>query len=199
MWEGGQALWEEINSKDCSGWRIAGNIVGIGLNGVSLFLSGKGLFSETKALNKMLRQDYLANKRNSLLSMQEQLHNAVIQWTKMEESLANSKNQLRKFNTATVAYDISTGNYYYGMNKGVQLSGDDLNDSIKTWLPEHTLNDYKLGNCAEVDAVNQALNSGAKIKNLYLYTIDTKKIIPKEMCENCVYTFMERVAAVLSQ
>lgn len=62
MWEDGQALREEMNSKNCSGWRIAGNIVGIGLNGVSLFLSGKGFIGETKALNEMLKADGVYDK-----------------------------------------------------------------------------------------------------------------------------------------
>ena len=54
------------------------------------------------------------------------------------------------------------------MNRGVQLSGDTLNLSLESWLPESSLNQYRLGNCAEVDAVNQALNSGANASDLYL-------------------------------
>ena len=54
----------------------------------------------------------------------------------MEESLANSNRQLDKVNTATVVYDARTGNYYYGMNRGVQLRGDTLNLSLESWLPE---------------------------------------------------------------
>lgn len=126
------------------------------------------------------------------------MHDAVSEWTKMEEKLANSNRQLNKFNTATVAYDAATGNYYYGMNRGIQISGDSLNSSLMSWLPESSLNQYRLGNCAEVDAVNQALNAGANINNLYLYTINTKNNLPKSMCENCVYTFKNRVAEVLS-
>ena len=103
-----------------------------------------------------------------------------------------------KFNTASVAYDASTGNYYYGMNRGVQLSGEKLNSSLASWLPEKSLNQYRLGNCAEVDVVNQALNNGANVNNLYLYTINTKKHESKAMCENCIYTFADKVAYVLS-
>ena len=58
------------------------------------------------------------------------MHDAVSEWTKMEEKLANSNRQLNKFNTATVAYDAATGNYYYGMNRGIQISGDSLNSSL---------------------------------------------------------------------
>ena len=129
---------------------------------------------------------------------QQQMHDAVTQWARMEESLANSNRQLDKFNTATVVYDARTGNYYYGMNRGVQLSGDMLNLSLESWLPESSLNQYRLGNCAEVDAVNQALNSGANASDLYLYTINTKNNVSKPMCENCIYTFGDRVADVFS-
>ena len=129
---------------------------------------------------------------------QQQMQDAVTQWARMEESLANSNRQLDKFNTATVVYDARTGNYYYGMNRGVQLSGDTLNLSLESWLPESSLNQYRLGNCVEVDAVNQALNSGANASDLYLYTINTKNNVSKPMCENCIYTFGDRVADVFS-
>ena len=130
---------------------------------------------------------------------QQQMHDAVTEWARMEESLANSKTQLSRFNTASVVYDSATGNYYYGMNRGVRLSGDDLNSSLNSWLPEKSLNDYKLGNCAEVDAINQALNSGTNVNGLYMYTINTKTNLPKTMCENCSYTFWGRVADVFSK
>jgi hypothetical protein len=75
------------------------------------------------------------------------------------------------------------------MNRGVQLSGDTLNLSLESWLPESSLNQYRLGNCAEVDAVNQALNSGANASDLYLYTINTKNNVSKPVCE-IVYIYL---------
>lgn len=75
------------------------------------------------------------------------------------------------------------------MNRGLQLSGDNLNLSLASWLPEKSLNEFRIGNCAEVDAVNQALNNDADVTNLYLYTINTKQNIAKKMCDNCIYTF----------
>ena len=84
------------------------------------------------------------------------------------------------------------------MNRGVQLSGDTLNLSLESWLPESSLNQDRLGNCAEVDAVNQALNSGANASDLYLYTINTKNNVSKPVCENCIYIFGDRVADVFS-
>ena len=77
-------------------------------------------------------------------------------------------------------------------------SGENLNNSLASWLSVQSLNQYRIGNCAEVDALNQALNNGADVKNLYLYTINTKNQITKAMCEYCVYTFADKVAQVLS-
>ena len=75
------------------------------------------------------------------------------------------------------------------MNRGVQLSGDTLNLSLESWLPESSLNQYRLGNCAEVDAVNQALNSGANASDLYLYTINTKNNVSNR-CAKIVYIYL---------
>lgn len=129
---------------------------------------------------------------------EKELNDAVSEWARMEESLANSKRQLDKFNTATVVYDSKTGNYYYGMNRGVQLSGDTLNPLLADMLPETSLNQYRVGNCAEVDAVNQAMNAGANIENLQMYTINTKTGLGKPMCENCIHTFLGKVSEVFT-
>ena len=154
---------------------------------------------DLSCFSKNKGKDALVSKSGrTTIPSQQQMHDAVTQWARMEESLANSNRQLDKFNTATVVYDARTGNYYYGMNRGVQLSGDTLNSSLASWLPESSLNQYRLGNCAEVDAVNQALNSGANASDLYLYTINTKNNVSKPMCENCIYTFADRVADVFS-
>ena len=166
-----------------------GGITG-GLSSAAFYGAGKGI--------ERLKEGLRPSKGSAVTPTQEQMHDAIIEWSKMEESLANSKRQLDKFNTASVAYDASTGNYYYGMNRGVQLSGEKLNSSLASWLPEKSLNQYRLGNCAEVDVVNQALNNGANVNNLYLYTINTKKHESKAMCENCIYTFADKVAYVLS-
>ena len=60
------------------------------------------------------------------------------------------------------------------MNRGVQLSGDTLNLSLESWLPESSLNQYRLGDCAEVDAVMYQ-NRCAKIVYIYL-------VIELQMC-----------------
>lgn len=61
----------------------------------------------------------------------------------------------------------------------------------------HFLNEYPLGNCAEADAVNQALNQNGNLRDLYLYTIETTQRAfgkAKKACENCTFTFKGNVA-----
>lgn len=63
-------------------------------------------------------------------------------------------------------------------------------------MPEISFNRYAVGNCAEVDAVNNALNAGAKLENLYMSTIYTTKSsfgCLKSACENCTYTFKGKI------
>lgn len=114
----------------------------------------------------------------------KQMHEAVSTWSAYQKELAPSNRK--------------AGQYYYGMNKGVRLSGDELNQELFKLLPENSFNRYDIGNCAEVDAVNQALNNGAKLSDLNLYTIDVKKGLPKQMCENCVYTFEGHVNNIIT-
>ncbi|MNJ69448.1 hypothetical protein D3C77_658010 [compost metagenome] len=90
------------------------------------------------------------------------------------------------------------------MNKGVQLSSDNKNPILfggngqQGLLPEKSLNKYALGNCAEVDAVNQALNQNAKISDLYFETTPSAFGKSKEACTNCTFTFKGNVADALT-
>ena len=128
----------------------------------------------------------------------------VVSWAqrKAEELAAISKTQRDRFNTATVVYDESNGKYYYGRNNGIAkdgspknaiLFGDETHEGI---LPKHTLNDYVIGNCAEVDAINNALNDKAELKNLHITTIHTTPSSmgkSKPACKNCTYSFKGRI------
>lgn len=124
------------------------------------------------------------------------------------KKLAPSNSKATDFNTASVVYDARTGEYYYGMNKGVKLSGDKIEKTLSDILPTKSLNNYEVGNCAEVDAVNQALKKGANLSDLYIYTIDARtdkygvpKLgfgTPKKACKNCTFTFKGKVGDIIS-
>ena len=136
----------------------------------------------------------------------KQLHSHVNAWA---ESTAKrlervSKRQRDKFNTATVVYDESTGKYYNGRNNGIEIDHDKKNlilfgdKSHPGLLPKESLNHLTVGNCAEIHAVNKALNDGASLSNLRMYTIHTTKSSfgrAKEACENCTHALKGNIKA----
>ena len=125
----------------------------------------------------------------------------VKEWAHKEKERLTGK-QKKTFNTACVVYDEITGKYYYGRNGGFRdpgyvrnpiLFGDGKHRGI---LPKESLNGYAIGNCAEVDAINQALNAGSRLGNLHITTIHTTKTDfgkNKPACENCTYSFKGKV------
>ena len=89
----------------------------------------------------------------------------------------------------SVAYDTSTGTPYYGY-------------SGKTWTPNPTLQEMvpnvsyeewpNVLNCAEMDAVNNALNNGACVDYLEIVTISRRTGEVRTMCSNCFFSFVGR-------
>lgn len=126
----------------------------------------------------------------------------VKDWAKSEKKRLTGRTK-KDFNTACVVYDENTGKYYYGRNGAALEKGYNQNQKLfgkngilAQKLPEGSLNNYKVGNCAEVDAINKALNDGAKLRNLHMTTIHvTKKGFGKNKpsCENCEATFKGKI------
>lgn len=118
------------------------------------------------------------------------------EWVKLQRELAPSKTQKGSFNTATIVRDKITGKYYFGSNKGVFAKGgtlETLEKDLQMRLPKESTNSYRLGNCAECDAVNQALKDNAKWGDLQMYTLQVDpvsgKTFFKPLCTNCEFTF----------
>lgn len=122
----------------------------------------------------------------------------VKDWAKSEQKRLTGRKK-KDFNTACVVYDETTGKYYYGRNGGFKDPGYEKNPKLfgpKGLLPKKSKNSYEVGNCAEVDAINKALNDGAKLSNLHMTTIHvTNKGFGKNKpaCENCKATFKGKV------
>ena len=78
-------------------------------------------------------------------------------------------------------------------NKGIAVSGAEIHPTLANKLPQTSTNAYKLGNCAECDAVNQALHDGANWGDLQMHTVgvqwNTGATFPKPLCSNCEVTF----------
>ena len=151
-----------------------------------------GLYTGTHGANQSGKE-----ARHSKRTLQQ----SVNRWASVELNRL-SKTQQKKFNTACVVCDCTTGKRYYGRNNGIKINGDDKNPILfgnngeGGILPAASLNHLEVGRCAEVAAVNKALNSGAKLENLYMMTVHTRPDMfgkPKEACKNCTYTFKGRV------
>ena len=152
-----------------------------------------GLFNGTKGANRINGVNPNVQKEKAFDYAKSIFENG----TKLEKA---------KLNTVSVVYDEENDKYYYGMNRGIELHhssknailfGDDKHQGI---LPTTSFNNYPVGNCAEVDAINNALNAGAKLHNLHLTTLDVKRknitshnIVGKCACENCTYAFKGKV------
>lgn len=129
------------------------------------------------------------------------MHSQVKEWAEKEaEKLQQESNRLRnKFNTASIVYDNESGKYFFGRNAGIKLHGDPKNSQLfgeNGILPKNSLNKLDVGNCSEIDAVNQALNAGAKLENLYISTIHTTAKQfgqSKKACKNCTFALKWRI------
>ena len=122
------------------------------------------------------------------------------------KAMGLSGRQRRAFNTACIVYDEESGRYFYGRNKGVELGNAKKNPVLfgeegkPGILPIKSLKkDLIVGRCAEVDAVNKALNAGARPENLTMMTIYAdegrggKFGSKKCACPNCTYAFKGRI------
>ncbi|MCI9080688.1 MAG: hypothetical protein HFH68_17585 [Lachnospiraceae bacterium] len=144
------------------------------------------------------------NLENINVNYSDMMYKNLKSWANDEADRLSkiSKRQREKFNTASIVYDKSTGKCYYGRNNGICINNKFKNpilfgtDKKKGLLPKKSFNRYAVGNCAEVDAVNNALNVGAKLESLYMSTIHTTKSsfgCLKSACENCTYIFKGKI------
>lgn len=165
-----------------------------GLSG--LFTGTAGERAATVVLLATYKADSIAKKASK-----QAMADAVDDWAQSEAAKleAVSKSKRNEFNTASVVLDEESGAYFYGRNKGIELSGAPKSPELfgeKGILPRESFNNYPLGNCAEVDAINNALNAGAKLQNLTMLTVYTYKRrfgVSKESCENCTYAFKDKI------
>lgn len=107
------------------------------------------------------------------------------------------KSDRNRFNTACVAFDETTGELYYGRNGGIDRFGPKLHPSLERILPPKNLEKWpSTWNCAETDAINNALHAGASLQNLHIYTISVRPRnfgTDKASCKNCTHMYKGRI------
>jgi len=131
------------------------------------------------ALNKFLSKAAVSGSRES--KTLEELRAALNQW-------ADEQNFHHDPNCVSVVYDTANDTYYYGRSSW-NYAGGDIHPDLQSIAPSSSYYDWNTFNCAEMDAVNQALYDGAYLGDLQMYTsyYDTRDAAA--MCANCFETF----------
>ena len=109
--------------------------------------------------------------------------NAAIERAKTLKSLTGKKPTM-----TAAALDIKTGQIYFG-DSGVV--SENINVILIEQMPKTSMTNWAVANCAEFNAVNNALNAGARINNLVVTTVRVKTLAMERMCANSVsYTHL---------
>ncbi|WP_227429529.1 RHS repeat-associated core domain-containing protein [Psychrobacter sp. I-STPA6b] len=89
---------------------------------------------------------------------------------------------------ASVAVDLTTGQSYYGIS-GWSVRSQNIHPLLRSRMPNKSLTGCpNVDNCAEFNAVNNALNNGSIISNLEVHTVIVKTDEPFPRCANCRVT-----------
>ena len=101
--------------------------------------------------------------------------------TKLRGTLSKSKIP----RAASAAVDTATGDVYYGTSGTIAAA---IHPDLTARIPSQSLEHWRVENCAEFNAVNNALYGGAKIEAIELHTVITKTGLPFPRCQNCQIT-----------
>ena len=97
-----------------------------------------------------------------------------------------TKGEKGKPRAVSVAVDIETGDIYQGKSKE---RPKDINQALLEQMPDESLTKWTVNNCAEISAVNKALQNGAKMENLVVATLcldwKTVTFTSFSACSNC--------------
>lgn len=131
------------------------------------------------------------------------------EWENKEDWEPRTRRSVRRsFMTACAAYNETTGKCYFGRNKGllhkIKNLSNTINGTLASLLPVKTLVQFQNEsnvpeqdpcNCAEDDAINQALEDNSKIGDLSIMVVSAVKTDRnKPACKNCTFAFKDRVA-----
>ena len=88
----------------------------------------------------------------------------------------------KKPTMTSAAVDVKSGKIYFG-DSGV--ISNNINSSLANQMPVISQTKWQIANCAEFNAVNNALNSGVAMNNLVVTTVRVKTLALAPMCRNC--------------
>ncbi len=154
---------------------------------VSSKLKARGMDKEAEELDEMIKKASTVTGVRKYWRTATEMRDDVMAWTKAYRKKLPSNSQLTDFNKACAAsYKKADGSIetMFGRNGGVlntQKSyptisaekGLGLHPELQKRLPANT-KWPNVANCAECDAVNQALHNGAKWEDIQIHTIDIR-------------------------
>ena len=88
---------------------------------------------------------------------------------------------------ASAVVDARTGRTYHGIPRGNKAAKQPTNihPELAKRMPTKSLETWRVTNCAEFNAVNNALHDGATWTDLRVYTVDVARNVPVPRCQNC--------------
>ena len=101
-----------------------------------------------------------------------------------------SSDGFSKLDFMTATYDRISNNYTFAYNSETRLLENTLNPKLQG-LGART-------SCAEIQAINKALNSGSQLNNLYIYTIKAQDGSIAYACRSCSRVLRGKVAGVFT-
>jgi RHS repeat-associated protein len=87
---------------------------------------------------------------------------------------------------ASAIVDQSTGEVYLGTSG--RPYPNEIHPLLESSMPETSLEPWAVVNCAEFQACNAALQAGANMEDLVIYTVRVRDGLPFPRCANCLIT-----------
>jgi hypothetical protein len=88
----------------------------------------------------------------------------------------------------SVAVSTRTGNVYRGQSGAPIPKGDEIHPTLANRMPNSSLTNWPVANCAEFKACNLALFAGENLEDLAVYTVRVSNGSAYPRCLNCKIT-----------
>jgi hypothetical protein len=152
------------------------------------------LRSGGKMLERLLKGEREGSDKNTI-KVKIPIPSAREEAYKAAEAIVKTTSKRQRPRGVTALVDKKTGKVYVGRSGKVK-SPEELDPRVRDRLPSESQlpegQDWPTYNCAEVDALNQAVKDGANPKDLVQHTVGidkkTGKITDFERCANCKVT-----------
>jgi uncharacterized Zn-binding protein involved in type VI secretion len=161
---------------------------GLGQLGDSLGPGYRDLFQGVAGMGLLLASPKMAKTARNKAIEPEFKNIAEQRINEINNSAKSNFPNGRKPAKTSVVKDRKTGKIYQDDSGWPVPSENEINPKLSKRIPDPSLEKHDPNNCAEFKAVNKALNDGADINDLDVYTMSRNKLTPAHRCKNCLKT-----------